>query len=449
MSSSNDKVLGVVFLTRHGDRQGFYQSPTNYAAARTAITPLGNVQELQLGQKLRSIYLNASSPSAIQGFNTTLADQNQIQVRADAGGEGGVIFDSAVSLLQGMFPATTSYNTTLANGTTVVGPLGGYQYVPVESVEPGNDISLEGWTSCSKFDEGTQAFYASEPFKQMAAEHADFLQQLGQYMDGRPVTFDNMWNIFDYMNVESIHDANFLKALPPTFLAQARALTNWHQYRTFSSPQIDGIGNIAGRAILPSILSGLTRISNSSDPLKMVYESISYKPFVSLFNMTGVAQQNPELEGFVNYAASLVFEVRQPSSGGPTLRFLFKNGTDDDDFKQYNFMGGSGDIPLSTFVDAMTPAAINSTTEWCQICNNNKDRGCGAIAAAMTVGAQSNHIHQRIGPVGSGFLGAGLTIVVIASMLGVLAFLGLLTVGKASKRKSKSLHSDHGSVEKA
>ena len=89
----------------------------------------------------------------------------QILVRADGGGEGGVIFNSALSLLQGLFPATDNYNTTLANGTNVVGPLGGYQTVPstvlfpcivtmltdnpVESVEPSNDVSLEGWTSCN------------------------------------------------------------------------------------------------------------------------------------------------------------------------------------------------------------------------------------------------------------------------------------------------------------
>ena len=54
----------------------------------------------------------------------------QILVRADGGGEGGVIFNSALSLLQGLFPATDNYNTTLANGTNVVGPLGGYQTVP-------------------------------------------------------------------------------------------------------------------------------------------------------------------------------------------------------------------------------------------------------------------------------------------------------------------------------
>ena len=56
-----------------------------------------------------------------------VVNASQIAARADAGGEGGVIYDSAVSFMQGLYPNTTAYNTTLANGTTVVGPLGGYQ----------------------------------------------------------------------------------------------------------------------------------------------------------------------------------------------------------------------------------------------------------------------------------------------------------------------------------
>ena len=44
MGSQNSTILGVVLLTRHGDRQGFYQSPDTHTAAQTAITPLGLVR---------------------------------------------------------------------------------------------------------------------------------------------------------------------------------------------------------------------------------------------------------------------------------------------------------------------------------------------------------------------------------------------------------------------
>lgn len=439
MSTSSGNLLGVVLLIRHGDRQGFYQDPKTYTPSATAITPLGNKEEFILGQKLHSLYFNASSPSQIQGVSDTLVDPTQLRVRADAGGEGGVIVNSATSLLQGLFPANTGYNTTLANGTVVTGPLGGYQYIPIESVEPDEDISLEGWTSCNTFNDATNAFYTSPLFQEKKTEVASFLQSLPQYLDGRPVTLENMWNIFDFMNVQSIHNATFSQILPKGFLAMARDLAGFHEYGVFSSPQLDGIGNIAGRTIMPSLLDGFSDIVNSSSPVKFVYHAIAYKPFLSIFNMTGVAEMNPQLAGIVNYAAAVALEVRD-SPSGPMLRFNFKNGTMDEGFTTYNFLGGNGDVPLSTFVNKLAPTAVNTTATWCSVCQNTQDRGCAALALAQAQGKSS--AHDRISPVGAGFLGAGLTAFVALAMLAVLFFLGMVRVGR---RRSGSSQSDTGS----
>ena len=49
--------------------------------------------------------------------------------------------------------------------------------------------------------------------------------------------------IYDYMNVNSIHNATFADTLPDTFLAQARALANWHEYNVFTDTGTSGIGN--------------------------------------------------------------------------------------------------------------------------------------------------------------------------------------------------------------
>jgi prostatic aicd phosphatase len=71
--------------------------------------------------------LNKTSPSYINDISTDVFQQNQVRIQADAGGEGGVIFDSAVAMTQGLWPNTTAFNTTLADNSTVVGPMGGYQ----------------------------------------------------------------------------------------------------------------------------------------------------------------------------------------------------------------------------------------------------------------------------------------------------------------------------------
>ncbi|KIK59269.1 hypothetical protein GYMLUDRAFT_169798 [Collybiopsis luxurians FD-317 M1] len=443
MSDANSTVLGVIFLIRHGDRRGFYQDPTNYNPADTVITTVGLKEEVITGQYLRSVYLDESSPSFIKGINASIADPNQITVIADAAGEGGVIMNSAQALLQGLFPADASYTETLANGTTVEAPLNGYQVI--ESALSENDVTLEGWTSCDPFNQATADFYNSAIFNETEQANAEFFANLPQYLDGRgDVNLVNMWNIFDYMNVQNIHNATFHSRLPATMLAQARTLAAFHEYGVFTSPELGGIGNIGLRTMLPGIFEGISSIANSSDPLKIYYNAIAYKSFFTLFNMTNADTQNSSLTGLVNYAASVAIEVRQPDSGGePVLRLQFKNGTLEDAQQTFNWFNTTGDIPVSTFTNYLAPVAINSTADWCKVCSNTQDRGCGAIAAAASQAAASqaaaaNRVHQPISPVGAGFLGAGLTLFVALCMLGMLFFLGMLSVGRGRRTRQRS-----------
>jgi prostatic aicd phosphatase len=161
---ADSKLAGVVVIARHGDRSGFFQDPTTYKASDTTITPLGTTQEFQLGGILRSLYLDDNAPLAIDGINGALVDTSQIKVRADAGDEGGVIFDSSIALLQALYPPSKAQAIKLSNGTTITSPMDGYQYVPseslafqklqaliraVESVEAAEDVSLEGHASCT------------------------------------------------------------------------------------------------------------------------------------------------------------------------------------------------------------------------------------------------------------------------------------------------------------
>lgn len=63
-------------------------------------------------------------------MSSELVDNHEIKVRVKAGGEGTVVFDSAIALLQGLYPPNPKNKIVLANETTVIAPLGGYQYVP-------------------------------------------------------------------------------------------------------------------------------------------------------------------------------------------------------------------------------------------------------------------------------------------------------------------------------
>ncbi|PCH40370.1 phosphoglycerate mutase-like protein [Wolfiporia cocos MD-104 SS10] len=442
---SESVVIGAVIIARHGDRQEFYQDPDTYAVTSTEITPLGEAQEWQLGNLLRSIYLNATSPSYIMDIApyTSTFDGTQVEVYADNSGTDEVIMDSCAAAVQGMWQATTAENITLANGTTITSPLGGYQYVPINAVDPDTDLSLEGTTDCTAFSQRTESFYNSSMFAEKAKESAAFLDELSPYVGGRSVELSNMWNIYDYMNVQSVHNATY--TLPAAYLEQAFTLASWHEYNVFSDSSFTGVGNIAFQTMLPGVLSSFQRIANSSDPLKLSYYEVSYKPFMSLFNMTGVNNAGVPA-ALVDYASSIVLEVRQSeSSTEPLIRFQFKNGSADANFTRYSmsFSGWNGasgaDVPLSTFLTAFEPAAINTTLQWCNVCGQTTERGCATALAAADYANGSGARHQKITPVGAGFLGAGLTAAVFLMALGVLLLLGVLTLGAGRFRRRRSV----------
>ncbi|KAF7346005.1 hypothetical protein MSAN_01826400 [Mycena sanguinolenta] len=269
-------------------------------------------------------------------------------------------------------------------------------------------------------------FYASPEFAQKQNESAEFLSQLPPFLDGRPVTLENMYNIYDFINVQSIHNADFAKALPSTFWRRYYTLASWHEYNIFTSPQLDGIGNtlyqiedgmevsdpyfqLLDVMILPVIRFELQEIANTSNPLKLAYQSLAYKPFFSLFNMTA-------------------FEVlREPAGGGePMIRRNFKNGTGSD-FVTYNFLIGIGRHAVSRLlIDHVNPALINSV-------HGPLAAAANASAAAALGSYPSPPAGQPA--IGAGFPGAGLTHFVVLAMYRVLMFMGLLDHWERSLKK--------------
>ncbi|KAL4063916.1 histidine phosphatase superfamily [Scleroderma yunnanense] len=335
-------VLGVLILARNGDRTQFYQDPYSYEPKFTESTPLGAVESFQLGSNLKSIYLDSSSPLHIQDMPldpTHPIPPSMVHVHAKAGGEGAAIFDSSIALLQGMFPPTPLNKITIANGTTVVSPLGGYQYVPVEMVPDSSDSVLESWIDCSAFKKHISKVYNSKEFKAVATEAQHFFSSIHDY-------------VYDYLNTELIHNQTFAFRLPPTLIEQARGYVNYHEDAVFSDSDIGGIGNIAGRTILHPILRALERIAFDDDPLRILLIETSYQPFISLFHMMDVLSLRPDLVGIPNYASALAFElVRGPAPEfRDFVRLKFKNGTDSN-FETIRVFGHEEDsLPVTEFI---------------------------------------------------------------------------------------------------
>ncbi|KAI6021283.1 hypothetical protein EDC04DRAFT_2516441, partial [Pisolithus marmoratus] len=89
-----------------------------------------------------------------------------------------------------LFPPTPKNKITLANETTIVAPLGGYQYVPIETIEPGNDHTLEPWTDCPICTYHISKVYTSSEFKEKAKSAQLFFGAIRDYIFGRPTTLE-------------------------------------------------------------------------------------------------------------------------------------------------------------------------------------------------------------------------------------------------------------------
>ncbi|KAG2362446.1 histidine phosphatase superfamily [Suillus spraguei] len=349
-------VLGVLVIARNGDRTEYYQDPITYESSYTESTALGAVQSHQLGSFLRSTYMSASSPSFIANMKTDLVDTHEVHVHAK---------------LAGLFPPNPANRIVLANETTIVAPLGGYQYVPIETIDPGNDKSLEPWIDCPAFEQHIADVYSSSKFREVEKAAGPFFGAVRDYVFGRPTTLVNAWNIFDYISTGVSHNKTYAHRLPPTLVEQARGFANFHENAIFSDTDVGGIGNLAGRTILHTVLSSLQRIAFNGDPLQFLLVETSYQPFISLFHMLEMTKENPELAAFPNYASALAFELRRgpPPEDRDFIRIKFKNGTNGP-FETYHAFGHKYDIAATEFIYRIENYAISSQKQWAAACNS-------------------------------------------------------------------------------
>ncbi|KAI5986100.1 histidine phosphatase superfamily [Pisolithus marmoratus] len=370
-------VLGVLILARNGHRTGFYQDPYTYEPSFTESTALGAVESFQLGSYLKSTYLDSSSPLHILDMPLDPSHPippSQVHVHAKAGGEGATVFHSSIALLQGMFPPTPRNKITLAHGTTITSPLGGYQYVPVEMVPDSSDTVLESWVDCAAFKKHITKVYSSQEFQEKAQEAKHFFGSVHDYVFGCPTTLENI--VYNYLNTELVYNQTFAFRLPPTLIEQARALANYHEDTVFSDNEVGALGTVlAGRTILHPILGSLERIAFDDDPPRILLIETSYQPLISLFHMFDVLTSRPDLAGFPNFASALSFELlRRPAPEfRDFVRIKFKNGTDDSEFQTLRVLGHEDEaIPVTEFIYRLEHYAIPNTKQWTSACGNSR-----------------------------------------------------------------------------
>jgi hypothetical protein len=158
-SLAQDTVYAVYIFHRHGDR-------TAKALPPTSLTTLGYDQVVQSGEYFNSRYVSNSSANYITGLATSTVKNSQIAVSAPL---DTVLQSSALGFLQGLYPPVGELKQTLANGTTVVAPLNGYQLIPVAVVSAGTGSENNGWlqdaSGCANAQISSSNYFNSTQYK--------------------------------------------------------------------------------------------------------------------------------------------------------------------------------------------------------------------------------------------------------------------------------------------
>lgn len=178
-----ETVLGVYVFHRHGDR-------TSKSFAPTQLTDLGYQQVYQSGNFYRSRYIESNASSPIFGINSNLVKNSQLTVQAPV---DTVLQNSASGFLQGLYPpvGATLGTQTLADGTTVEAPLGGFQLIPVNAVTSAssganseNSAWLQGQSGCNNAIVSSNNYFFSEPYNATLASTKGFYQSILPVING-------------------------------------------------------------------------------------------------------------------------------------------------------------------------------------------------------------------------------------------------------------------------
>ncbi|KAG2171617.1 hypothetical protein INT43_008343 [Umbelopsis isabellina] len=411
---AQSKVVAAFILARHGDRTANYGNPWNFTEAADQITPLGKTMLNNQGQFIHSTYFDASSPTMIQNISS-IYNMAQVNVLAS---DNEVILGSANAFLQGVFPPVLNSTdptmvSTLANGTSYYAPLGGYQFVPVNTLPDDADIALDGWVDCNTMKQGFSDFQNSQTYNDMKTKAQPFLDSLAPLLGGRPTSFSAVYDIYDYLNYQYTYNSTLNQQLGVSNYLYLKSLANWYEYNTYGG-NYNSINTIAGATFASQLYKDInTTITSSTKTPKFNYYADGFQTFISFFDLYNLTDSNPEFQSITEFGSALVFEISTQTGAESnqfsdySLRVLYRNGTDSGEpLVPYGMFGmQSSGMPLDMFMGNISSRAMNNLTAWCSTCNNVASRGCQYLQ-------QTSSPSQPVSPVGAGFIGAAVALVI-------------------------------------
>lgn len=224
-----------------------------------SLTNLGLQQNYAVGQDYCNNYLNSSSPRHILVISEDQVVASQIYASAP---DQAVLLNTATAFLQGLYPPLGTISQELAiqtlnNNERIVKPLAGYQYLVVHGENA--TIWIKGDEECSRLTASVKQHEESVSFAERIEEASPFYEsfwnQLDTVYDYQPsnLSFANAYDIFDLLNVASIHNASHNGTLSSQELARLRTLADSYEF-DLAYDANDSVRSIGGQTFAGGVL---------------------------------------------------------------------------------------------------------------------------------------------------------------------------------------------------
>ncbi|KAK3304468.1 histidine phosphatase superfamily [Chaetomium strumarium] len=428
------------------------------------LTPLGASQMHDQGAAFRHRYLDISRDDGfvgIVGINSETIDNSQLHIESSTDGCSAA---GAMAFMQGLYPPRPDTSCQLPNGSVMDYPVCGYQYPNIRTISPRVDpdsIWGRGHDGCTKHEKLLLLYNNNGNVDSIHQSSKVFYGRLWDkvFSEAFPrseASFYNAYDLYDYAAHHWTHGNRTRSAMTSEDLERLHQLA-WEEqtlrYATISGPGgiQDGLTDaIAGRTLASRVTAlFIENMQSRGARNKLNLAFTSHEPFLGFFaltNLSGGASERGPFAQLPRPAATLTFELfsvdqdrelandsnkstdlstsSRSSNGIPYpsidklhVRFLYHNTTAADNERgilmPYPLFGsGRSSMSFKHFNATMWQIGVANTTTWCRVCEseaffcaavNPPPPGVPALAAAL--------------------LGALLTLVAVAVVLAVLAFL--------------------------
>ncbi|KAK1970886.1 phosphoglycerate mutase-like protein [Colletotrichum sublineola] len=451
MPAAAETVLGIYVFHRHGDRTAKKTPPVRF-------TDLGAYEVYTSGLHYGERYVRDNATAQIRSISADDVRPEQLAVTSPS---DVVLQSSAYAFLQGFYPPVGTADA-LANGSRVEAPLGGYQYVPVNSVgtaaaaatraDAESSEWLQGGSGCGRAVVSSNNYFSSPQYAALEAESRAFYRSLLPVINGtfddEAASFANAYTIFDLVNVAIIHN----ESIPAADLltdAAVRTLTDYaniHEWN-LAFNESDPVRAIAGKVLAGQVLQGLNATLHGAAAPGAVKANIqfgAYAAFSSFFGLAQLDRVSEDFKAIVDYASSMVFELvtnatsASPAADEVSVRFRFANGSAGaSPLTAYPLFGRAETVlPWDTFVDEMRRFAVEDTKSWCTACGNST----GTCAAALGLDGSADSNGSGSGSGGSGGISAPMAGVIgaLVTLVVILGIQGLVMLGGGLRMVKKS-----------